>query len=134
MQTAQGPASQFNLTLHPAELGGVQVKIQVDRHGSVSAALTFDNPQSAADLKAHAADLKDALNQAGFDIAEDGLSFNLSGQGQQNAGDADPDASALGRSRLPLGRRRRRSASYNGQRGANRYQRSSASTGLDIRI
>jgi Meckel syndrome type 1 protein len=133
VETAQGPASQFNLTLHPAELGGVQVKIQVDRHGTVSASMTFDNPQAAADLKAHSADLKAALNQAGFDVSDDGLSFNLSGQGQQNAGNSDPDASAW------AGRAFRAAASgaddllTTVNEAASRLQRSS-STGLDIRI
>jgi flagellar hook-length control protein FliK len=134
VQTAQGAASQFNLTLHPEELGGVEVKIQVDRHGAVSASMTFDNPQAAADLKAHAADLKAALNQAGFDVADDGLSFNLNGQGQQSAGDSNSGASAW------AGRTFRNAAagaedivsSINS--AASRLQGAASASGLDIRI
>ncbi len=64
----------------------MQVKIQVGRNGEVRAALTFDNPQAAADVSARMDDLKAALNQAGFDVADNGLSFNLSGQGNPGAG------------------------------------------------
>lgn len=134
VQTAQGAASQFNLTLHPEELGGVEVKIQVDRHGAVSASMTFDNPQAAADLKAHAADLKAALNQAGFDVSDDGLSFNLNGQGQQSAGDSDTGASAW------AGRAFRNAAAgtedivTSVNAAAGRLQGAAGASGLDIRI
>jgi flagellar hook-length control protein FliK len=134
VQTAQGAASQFNLVLNPAELGGVQVKIQVDRHGAVSASMTFDNPQAAAELKAHASDLKAALSQAGFDVADDGLSFNLNGQGQQSGGDSTPDASAW------AGRAFRNAAAGADDiattvtQAASRLQGASSASGLDIRI
>jgi len=134
VQTAQGAASQFNLTLHPEELGGVEVKIQVDRHGAVSASMTFDNPQAAADLKAHAADLKAALNQAGFDVSDEGLSFNLSGQGQQSAGDSDTGASAW------AGRAFRNAAAgtedilASVNSAASSLQGAAGASGLDIRI
>jgi Meckel syndrome type 1 protein len=134
VQTAQGPASQFNLTLHPAELGGVQVKIQVDRHGAVSASLSFDNPQAAADMKAQSADLKAQLNQAGFDVSDDGLSFNLNGQGQQNAQDSSADPGTW------AGRAFRNAAVgaddllTTVNEAASRLQGPSGNTGLDIRI
>jgi flagellar hook-length control protein FliK len=133
VQTAQGPASQFNLVLHPAELGGVQVKIQVDRNGQVRAALAFDNPQAAADLKAQADDLKAQLNQAGFDVADGGLSFSLNGQGGQAQGD---NAAQQGL----MGGRAFRSAAAGADdlltqvnEAAIRLNRASAG-GLDIRI
>ena len=96
--------------------------------------MTFDNPQAAADLKAQSADLKAALNQAGFDVADDGLSFNLSGQGQRQAGDSDPDAGTW------AGRAFRHAAAdadtllSNVTEAASRLQRPSSASGLDIRI
>ena len=132
--TAQGPASQFSLTLHPAELGGVQVKVQVDRNGSVSAMLTFDNPQAAADLGARAGDLKAALNQAGFNVSDNGLSFNLSSQGQGQSGNGQPDPGNWG------GRAFRAAAAGADDllsavtEAAGRLQTASAASGLDIRI
>ena len=134
IQTSQGQTSQFNLTLFPAELGGVQVKIQVGRDGKVSAAMSFDNPQSAADLKAQSDDLRAQLSQAGFDVADDGLSFNLSGQGQQAQGDNNPDQGLMGG-------RAFRSAAAGAQdlltqvnEAASRMSNVSPAGGLDIRI
>jgi flagellar hook-length control protein FliK len=134
VQTAQGPASQFNLVLHPAELGGVQVRIQVDRNGQVRAALSFDNPQAAADLGARADELKAQLNQAGFDVADGGLSFSLNGQGRQ----AQDDGAAQ---QGLMGGRAFRSAAAGAENlltqvneAASRLAAASPSGGLDIRI
>jgi flagellar hook-length control protein FliK len=133
VQTAQGPASQFTLNLHPAELGGVQVKIQVDRRGAVSASLTFDNPQAAADLKAHSADLKAALNQAGFDVSDDGLSFNLNGRGQQSAQDSNAEPGAWARQAFrPPADPETLLTTVN--EAAARLQGARGASGLDIRI
>jgi Meckel syndrome type 1 protein len=48
--------------------------------------MSFSNPQAAAELGARAGDLKDALAQAGFTVADNGLNFNLGGQNQSGAG------------------------------------------------
>ena len=134
VQTAHGPASQFNLVLHPAELGGVQVKIQVDRNGQVRADLAFDNPQAAADLKAQAEDLKAQLAQAGFDVADGGLSFSLSSQGGQAQGDSAAQQGLMG------GRAFRSAAAgaddllTQVNEAATRLSNTSAAGGLDIRI
>jgi hypothetical protein len=47
--------------------------------------LSFDNPNAAAEAKGRAGDLQQALQQAGFDIGQGGLSFT-SGGGQGAAG------------------------------------------------
>ncbi len=98
VQTVNGGKSSFDMTLHPEGMGDVQVKVSVDRNGAVTASMSFNNPQAAAELGARAADLKDALSQAGFTVADNGLSFNMSGQNQSGAGQggwsqgADPNA------------------------------------------
>ena len=86
VQSIKGPKSSFDLTLHPEGLGDVQVKVSVDRNGAVTASMSFNNPQAAAELGARAGDLKDALTQAGFTVADNGLSFHLGDQGQSGAG------------------------------------------------
>jgi flagellar hook-length control protein FliK len=136
VQTAQGPASEFNLTLHPAELGGVQVKIQVDKNGQVRAALSFDNPQSAADLSAHADDLRAQLSQAGFDVADGGLSFSLNGQGQQAFGDNSGQAGLMGGRAFRAAAAGAEDLLTQLNEAASRLARTStaASGGLDIRI
>jgi hypothetical protein len=86
VQTMKGNKSSFDMTLHPEGLGDVQVKVSVDRNGAVTASMSFNNPQAAAELGARAGDLRDALSQAGFTVADNGLSFNMSGQDQSGQG------------------------------------------------
>lgn len=76
-----GQSTRFDIQLDPYGLGKVDVAIEIDRNGKLTAAMSFDSPQSAADLGSRAADLRHALEQAGFDVAEDGLTFDLAGQG-----------------------------------------------------
>jgi flagellar hook-length control protein FliK len=76
-----GQNTRFDIQLDPYGLGKVDVAIEIDRNGKLTAAMSFDSPQSAADLGSRAADLRHALEQAGFDVADDGLTFDLAGQG-----------------------------------------------------
>jgi len=76
-----GQSTRFDIQLDPYGLGKVDVAIEIDRNGKLTAAMSFDSPQSAADLGNRAADLRLALEQAGFEVAEDGLTFDLAGQG-----------------------------------------------------
>ena len=134
VQTAQGPASEFNLTLHPAELGGVQVKIQIGRDGQVRAALRFDNAQSAADLGAQADDLRAQLSQAGFDVAGDGLSFSLNGQGRQAQDDNDTQSGLMGGRAFRAAVAGAEDLLTQVNEAASRLSRASSAGGLDIRI
>jgi len=62
---------------------------------AITAALTFDNPQTAADMRGRAEELKTALQQAGFDVGDKGLSFQMSGGQQQWADGRQAETSAL---------------------------------------
>jgi hypothetical protein len=82
-------STQFDLQLDPAGLGKVNVRIEINADGRVSAAMSFDTPQAAAELKARANELQRALAQSGFDVTG-GLTFDVTqdqgrGSGQQNA-------------------------------------------------
>jgi Meckel syndrome type 1 protein len=79
-KAAGGKATQFDIALDPDGLGKVNVKVQIDASGQLSAQIAFDNPAAAAEAKARAADLQQALAQAGFDVGQGGLSFQSSGQ------------------------------------------------------
>ena len=83
VRKVDGQSTRFDLQLDPYGLGKVDVAIEIDRDGKMTAALSFDSAQSAADLRGRAGELRLALEQAGFDIPEGGLTFDLSGQ---NAG------------------------------------------------
>ncbi|WP_293900354.1 flagellar hook-length control protein FliK [Phenylobacterium sp.] len=76
----EAKSTRFDLQLDPAGLGKVDVRIEIGATGRMTAAMTFDNPQAAADLKARAAELHRALEQAGFDLTG-GLSFDVAGDG-----------------------------------------------------
>jgi len=73
----------FGFALEPQGLGRVDVSLKFDAQGQLSAVLSFDNPSAAAEAKGRAADLQQALQQAGVDISQSGLSFTSGGgQGQ----------------------------------------------------
>jgi hypothetical protein len=81
----EGKSTRFDVQLDPHGLGKVDVRIEIGAQGRITAGMTFDNPQAAADVKARAAELQRALEQAGFDISG-GLSFDVAqdrGQQQQ---------------------------------------------------
>jgi len=79
-RTSAGKSS-FDFSLDPQGLGRVDVSLKFDAQGQMSAVLSFDNSAAAAEAKGRAADLQQALQQAGVDISQSGLSFT-SGGGQ----------------------------------------------------
>lgn len=72
-------STRFDVELDPAGLGKVDVRVEINAQGRVAAALAFDNPQAAAELKARSGELQRALEQAGFDLSG-GLSFDVAGE------------------------------------------------------
>ena len=97
-----GRSTRFDVQLEPAGLGKVDVRVEIGAGGRVSAAMAFDNPQAAAELRSRSGELQRALEQAGFDLSG-GLSFDVAsdqGQGGQAQGqntDANPNAAFRGR-------------------------------------
>jgi flagellar hook-length control protein FliK len=97
----EGRSTRFDLELHPADLGRVDVQLRIERDGRVAATIAFDNPVAAADMRARSDDLRRSLEQAGFQLADDGLSFaerdpqNFSG-GFSQGGGSDQGASRQG--------------------------------------
>ncbi|HWH96061.1 MAG TPA: flagellar hook-length control protein FliK, partial [Baekduia sp.] len=82
--------AQARLTLHPAELGGVEVRLRVTTHGLL-ASITADRPESAQVLQQAGADLKRALEAQGVAVA--GLDIGVAGdQARQRAHERDADA------------------------------------------
>jgi hypothetical protein len=76
----------FDFALEPQGLGRVDVSLKIDQQGQLSAVLSFDNPSAAAEAKSRAGELQQALQQAGLDVGQSGLSFTFSGgQGQSAA-------------------------------------------------
>jgi flagellar hook-length control protein FliK len=86
--------AQARLTLHPAELGGVEIKLRVTTHGLL-ASITADRPESAQVLQQAGADLKRALEAQGVQVA--GLDIGVAGEdARQRAQQRDTDPNAAG--------------------------------------
>lgn len=82
-----GQTSRFDLRLDPHGLGTVDVSLEIAADGQLTASMTFDTPQAAQELRARAGELRQALEQAGFTLGEDGLTFDLADQnGRQDPG------------------------------------------------
>src|SRR5262249_3415649 len=80
-----GQDTSFQLRLDPPDLGRVDVRLDVSRDHRVTAIISADNPQALSDLARGARDLQQALQSAGLDVADDGLRFDLSSNGQGSA-------------------------------------------------
>jgi hypothetical protein len=90
VRRASAGSSRFDFELNPQGLGRVDVSLKIDAGGQLSATLSFDNPSAAADAKSRAGDLHQALQQAGFDVSQGGLSFTSGGADQGPAGRDTP--------------------------------------------
>ncbi|WP_269716015.1 flagellar hook-length control protein FliK [Caulobacter sp. NIBR2454] len=73
--------TRFDIALDPVDLGKVNVKLEIDRDGRVTAAMSFEKPQAASELRARSSELREALEKAGFDLAQEALTFDLADQG-----------------------------------------------------
>lgn len=74
----EGQSTKFDVELNPAGLGRVSVSVEIAASGKMTAAMSFDSPQAAAELRARSHELQRALEQAGFDLSG-GLSFDVAG-------------------------------------------------------
>lgn len=74
----EGQSTKFDVELNPAGLGRVSVSVEIAASGKMTAAMSFDTPQAAAELRARSHELQRALEQAGFDLSG-GLSFDVAG-------------------------------------------------------
>ena len=68
---------KISIQLKPADLGRVDVQLEVGHDGRVTAVVTADNKQTLDLLQKDSKQLQEALQQAGLQADEDSLSFNL---------------------------------------------------------
>lgn len=84
---AAGGSSRFEIRLDPAELGRIDVRLDVDKHGNVTSHLTVERPATLDMLRRDAPQLQQALEDAGLKTGDSGLQFSLrdqSSSGQNN--------------------------------------------------
>jgi flagellar hook-length control protein FliK len=76
--------SQFEIRLHPAELGQLDISLSVADDGHIQAVLRAERPETLDLLQRDARSLEQQLRQAGLEVGSNALSFSLSGgNGQQ---------------------------------------------------
>jgi len=80
--------SSFEIRLDPADLGRIDVRIDVDRIGQVTSHLTVEKPETLSMLRQDAPQLQRALDDAGLKTGSGGLQFSLRDQSSsgQNSG------------------------------------------------
>ncbi|MCA6114656.1 flagellar hook-length control protein FliK [Bradyrhizobium sp. WSM 1738] len=87
--------TRFEIRLDPAELGRIDVRIDVDRNGQVTSHLTVERPETLSMLRQDANQLQRALDNAGLSTGNGGLQFSLrdqSSQGQNDGNQSNPNA------------------------------------------
>jgi len=89
--------NRFEMRLDPAELGRIDVTLDIDKDGrAASATLVVDSPATLALLRRDVDSLQQALAQAGFSTGDAGISLQLRQDGPAQDG-ASQDRSALDR-------------------------------------
>lgn len=137
IKKAEGRATRFDVELHPADLGQVNVRLEIGAHGRMTASMSFENPHAAAELRGRADELRTALENAGFDLSG-GLSFDVAGdrgQGRNPADQQTPDGGGVLRGRAFEAAIAAASETANAAlAGAMSAYQSRVAPGLDIRI
>jgi flagellar hook-length control protein FliK len=90
--------SRFEIRLDPADLGRIDVRIDVDRSGQVTSHLTVEKPETLSLLRQDVPQLQQALNDAGLKTGSGGLQFSLrdqSSSGQNNGNNTGNNAHRL---------------------------------------
>ncbi|MGN6310146.1 MAG: flagellar hook-length control protein FliK [Xanthobacteraceae bacterium] len=128
--SARAGNSRFEIRLDPAELGRIDVRLDVDRHGNVTSHLTVEKPETLAMLRQDAPQLQRSLEDAGLKTGQSGLQFSLrdqsSGQQNNNNGQTERQPQRLVISETAAAPLVAANATYSYAAGANR--------GLDIRV
>lgn len=88
--------SRFNVQLQPAELGRVEVKLEVNREGAVRAMVTAERQETVDQLQRDSRALERALQDAGLKTDSQNLQFSL--RGGQNGRGLSENRTSIGNS------------------------------------
>lgn len=75
-------ADRIKISLHPSELGRVDVKLEIGQDGRIIAAIAVDKQETLDLLQRDSRSLEKALQDAGFETGSGSLNFSLSKDGQ----------------------------------------------------
>ena len=87
-----GRAQRFEIRLDPAELGRVDVRIEIGADKKVHAVLAAHDSAALNDLMRGHRALERALADAGIDLADGGVKFELAGDTNRNASNGDGES------------------------------------------
>ena len=90
----QAGNDKISIQLKPAELGRIDVKMELTQDGRVMAVVTADNKDTLDLLRRDSGDLQKALENAGMQMDSGDMTFNL--RGEENQMDSQGDGSSDG--------------------------------------
>jgi hypothetical protein len=94
---------QFTINLHPAELGRIDIKLDIGADGRVNAMVAVEKAQTLELLQRDSRSLERALQDAGLQTDSNSLNFSLRGEGNPFAGDGRGDGKNGGSGRRGRG-------------------------------
>ena len=93
---------QFQIRLDPAELGGIDVTVSVDKHGKVATHLVVERPETLDQLRRDQPNLERALSNSGLKTDSGAMQFSLKDQSGQNQQGQDQRAKVTHRGTLDV--------------------------------
>ncbi len=126
---AAGGNSRFEIRLDPAELGRIDVRLDVDKHGNVTSHLTVERPATLDMLRRDAPQLQQALEDAGLKTGDSGLQFSL--RDQSSSGQNNDDGTGRNSQRVVIAEEDTIPAQVAGRTYGRML---GSSSGVDIRI
>jgi len=94
---------QFTINLHPAELGRIDIKLDIGADGRVNAMVAVEKAQTLELLQRDSRGLERALQDAGLQTDANSLNFSLRGEGNPFAGDGRGEGKGTGSGRRGRG-------------------------------
>ncbi len=85
----QAGQDRITIRLNPAELGRVEVKMELTHDGRTTAIVSADNRDTLELLRRDSSDLQKALEEGGLQLSKNDMQFNLRGEEGQMAEDDD---------------------------------------------
>ena len=87
VRQAQNGEKSFFVRLDPSELGSVSIELKLGTDKKMRAIIGADRSDTLSEIAKSSANISQALKDAGFELAENGLSFNLeNGANQSQSG------------------------------------------------
>ncbi len=101
IERADGRAQRFEVRLDPVELGRVDVRIEIGADKKVHAVMAAHDSAALTDLMRGQKALERALSDAGIDLADNGLRFEIAADAGRGGASQQRDGDANGRSGQP---------------------------------